>query len=93
MTLSEFIHEKGDAQCSALFGVPVRTVAAWRRGECLPTRNQIVRLIEASDGALDANGIYASKKILRQSGPRKARTASSMSDAGMHKQFSKGEMT
>jgi hypothetical protein len=59
MTLKEFIEEIGDGRASELLDVPVRTVAAWRRGERLPRPAQAAKIVRAARGKVDYSGIYA----------------------------------
>lgn len=57
-TLSDWIEDLGDAAAAELFGVTLRRVQSWRRGERLPRPGKAKDLIELSNGRLDYSGIY-----------------------------------
>lgn len=60
MTIAEWIKEKGGvAKAAAILKENPRTVAAWIYGEKLPKPQTAQRIIQASKGILDFNGIYA----------------------------------
>jgi hypothetical protein len=59
MTLPEFISDIGDEAASALFEVPERTIASWRRRDRYPRRTQAVLIVERTFGRVDYEGIYA----------------------------------
>lgn len=59
MTLVEFIKSKGDEQCASLWGVPVRTVASWRRGERTPRPSKAREIAEATGGEVTLGEIYS----------------------------------
>lgn len=58
MTLQEFIRQHGDAEAARLFGVRVRTVASWRRGERYPRVEQAQNIVLASKGTITLDGIF-----------------------------------
>lgn len=60
-SLASFIAEVGDEKAADLFGVKLRTVESWRRGERTPRPKQAQQIIAAADGRLDFQSIYGSK--------------------------------
>lgn len=56
--LSKFIEEIGDEAASKAFGVKLRTVQSWRRGERLPRPRQVARIVAGSGGRVGLAGIY-----------------------------------
>lgn len=58
MNLSTYIEKNGDAFCADLFGVPLRTVASWRRRERVPRPKKAAEIIDAAKGDIDIHGIY-----------------------------------
>ena len=61
-TLPQFIYEVGDEPAADLFGVKVRTVAGWRRGERRPRPQRARKIIAATarhpSGPVGWDGIY-----------------------------------
>lgn len=61
-TLPRFIDEIGDERAAELFGVKVRTVAGWRRGERIPRPKRALQIIAATNrhpaGPVGWDGIY-----------------------------------
>lgn len=58
MKLTTYIEQIGDAEAAKRFGVKLRTVQSWRRGERRPRPTQIPAIIEGSDGKVTVSGIY-----------------------------------
>ncbi len=58
MELAVYIQKHSDPVVAQLFGVPVRTVAAWRRLERAPKTLQALEIINRSDGVITWQGIY-----------------------------------
>jgi len=58
MELAVFIQKQTDRVVSDLLGVPIRTVAAWRRLERAPKTLQALEIINKSAGQVTWQGIY-----------------------------------
>ncbi len=63
MKLSEYIANQGDERCGELFGVKVRTIGSWRRGERTPRPAQARKIVEATSGVVTMSEIYAAEEI------------------------------
>ena len=59
MNLRDFLKEIGDDTAAKLIGVKPRTISAWRRGERFPRPEQAARILRASNGRVDYEGIYS----------------------------------
>lgn len=57
MRLSDYIKRVGDARAARLFGVKVRTAAAWRRGERMPRKEHAAVIVRKSP--VTYAGIYS----------------------------------
>jgi DNA-binding transcriptional regulator YdaS (Cro superfamily) len=62
VTLSEFIRSKGNQAAADLFGVPVRTVIAWRYGARRPRPDKAQTIVERTDGAVSFPEIYGTEE-------------------------------
>ena len=60
-TLPEYICEVGDREAARLFGVSVRAVESWRRGERVPRPETAARIVKATKGRVDYSGCYATR--------------------------------
>lgn len=58
MTLTDLLIELGDSAAAELFGVKVRTIQSWRRGERYPRPEQAWVIVARSEGRVDYAGIY-----------------------------------
>lgn len=58
LTLCQYIVEVGDQAAVKAFGVKLRTVQSWRRGERVPRPSQVPRIIAGSGGRVGPSGIY-----------------------------------
>lgn len=56
MNLKDFIASVGDEKAAKMFGVKIRTAAAWRRGERIPHSTHAKRIMKKSPVTPD--GIY-----------------------------------
>ena len=59
MKLRDYIQEHGDGRCAELFGVEVRTIESWRRGEREPRTTKAVEIAKKTDGAVSFVECYA----------------------------------
>ena len=58
MSLSAYIEKIGDAKAAKLFGVKIRTVASWRRGERIPQPKRAAIIVRASRGVITLEDIF-----------------------------------
>ena len=62
MDLPTYIEAHGDEAAAQLFGVKVRTVASWRRGERWPHPNKAREIETATKGRVSFSEIFATPR-------------------------------
>jgi hypothetical protein len=72
-SLAEYISERGDDECAALFDCTLITVASWRRGVRVPHPKTAARIIDVCGGELTMESIY-NRPTSRLAKKRKKRT-------------------
>lgn len=58
MKLKAYIEWKGEPYCAELFGVKIRTIASWRRGERRPRPDQANEIVRLTRGTVQLEDIY-----------------------------------
>jgi len=56
MNISEYIGIIGDQAFSNLIGCKIRTAAAWRRQERIPSRDSIIKIVSLTEGKVTHAG-------------------------------------
>lgn len=61
MKLKAYIEWKGDEFCAELFGVKLRTIGSWRRGERIPRPHLANEIVRLTKGKVQLEDIYVAE--------------------------------